>query len=93
MVIWSAARSRPSRSQSKLWSDLKPVRFALFCCWTDAANFAAEASITTAVLSINLYYMYIRDNGVSIGHFVHFFHYVETCFGVLAVRSEVQTQG
>ena len=40
-------------------------------------------------LSLSLYYMYIRDNGVSIGHFGHFAHDLQTCFGVLAVRSEV----
>ena len=38
-------------------------------------------------------YMYIRDNGVSIGHFGHFGYDLQTCFDVLAVRSEVQTQG
>ena len=37
--------------------------------------------------------MYTRDNGVPIGLFRQFGLDLETCFDVLAVRSEVQTQG
>ena len=46
----------------------------------------------TAVLSFSLYYMYIRDNGIFIGHYGHFGDNFQICFDVLAVRSEVQTQ-
>ena len=46
-----------------------------------------------SVVSIGGGYMYIRDNGVPIGQFGRFGGHLQTCFGVLAVRSEVQTQG
>ena len=45
------------------------------------------------LLSLSLYYMYTRDNGVPIGLFRQFRLDLQTCFDVLAVRSEVQTQG
>ena len=45
------------------------------------------------VLSLSLYYMYTRDNGVPIGLFRQFRLDLQTCFDVLTVRSEVQTQG
>ena len=48
---------------------------------------------TIRLLSLSLYYMYTRDNGVPIGLFRQFRLDLETCFDVLAVRSEVQTQG
>ena len=44
-------------------------------------------------ISLSLYYMYTRDNGVPIGLFRQFGLDLQTCFDVLAVRSEVQTQG
>ena len=44
-------------------------------------------------LSLSLYYMYTRDNGVPIGLFRQFGLDLKTCFDVLAVRSEVQTHG
>ena len=37
--------------------------------------------------------MYTWDNGVPIGLFPQFRLDLQTCFDVLAVRSEVQTQG
>ena len=37
--------------------------------------------------------MYTRDNGVAIGLFRQFGLDLRTCFGVLAVRSEEQTEG
>ena len=40
-----------------------------------------------------MYTLYTRDNRVPIGLFRQFRLDVETCFDVLAVRSEVQTQG
>ena len=45
------------------------------------------------ILSLSLSYMYTRDNGVPIGLFRQFRLDLQTCFDVLAVRSEVQTQG
>jgi len=45
------------------------------------------------LLSLSLYYMYTRDNGVPIGLFRQFGLDLQTCFDVMAVRSEVQTQG
>ena len=46
-----------------------------------------------SMLSLSLSYMYTRDNGVPGGLFRQFGLDLETCFDVLAVRSEVQTQG
>ena len=48
---------------------------------------------SSSSLSLSLYYMYTRDNGVPIGLFRQFRLDLQTCFDVLAVRSEVQTQG
>ena len=45
------------------------------------------------ILSLSLYYMYTRDNSVPIGLFRQFRLDFRTCFDVLVVRSEVQTQG
>ena len=52
-----------------------------------------ETTEDAAVLSLSLYYMYTRDNGVPIGLFRQFRLDFQTCFDVLAVRSEVQAQG
>ena len=49
--------------------------------------------VISPLLSLSLYYMYTRDNGVPIGLFLQFRVDLQTCFDVLAVRSEVQTQG
>ena len=59
----------------------------------DAAHRAVPAETYLKVLSLSLYYMYTRYNGVPIGLFRQFGLDLETCFDVLAVRSEVQTQG
>ena len=50
-------------------------------------------SMSLLLISLSLYYMYTRDNGVPIGLFRQFRLDLQTCFDVLAVRSEVQTQG
>ena len=52
-----------------------------------------SAGRSIRVLSLSLSYMYTRDNGVPIGLFRLFRLDLQTCFDVLAVRSEVQTQG
>ena len=54
---------------------------------------AAAGRFLLFELSLSLYYMYTRDNGVVIGLFRQFRLDLQTCFDVLAVRSEVQTQG
>ena len=48
---------------------------------------------SSSSLSLSLYYMYTRDNGAPIGLFRQFRLDFQTCFDILAVRSEVQTQG
>ena len=59
--------------------------------WPRRALLPTSAAVV--LVSLSLYYMYTRDNGVPIGLFRQFRLDLQTCFDVLAVRSEVQTQG
>ena len=56
-------------------------------------SFLSMSRMSLLLISLSLYYMYTRDNGVPIGLFRQFRLDLRTCFDVLAVRSEVQTQG